>query len=72
MAFYSPELGIVPQRQTPKLTAKFYKGPRHSVRKKEKSQLISPLEGSLIIKCVKLSFKCEGSYGLCPRTFGKC
>lgn len=71
MAFYSPELRIIPKRQTPRLTVKPYKMPRQSIRKKEKSQVISHLEGSLIIKCVKLSFKCEGSSWLFPWTFGK-
>lgn len=70
-AFYSPEFGFIPQRQTPRLTAKFQKVPKQTIRKKEKSQVTSHLEGSLIIKCVKLSFKCEGSYGLFPRTLWK-
>ena len=61
----------IPQRQTPRLTAKFQKVPKQTIRKKEKSQVTSHLEGSLIIKCVKLSFKCEGSYGLFPRTLWK-
>lgn len=69
--FLFSKFGLIPQRQTPRLTAKFQKVPKQTIRKKEKSQVTSHLEGSLIIKCVKLSFKCEGSYGLFPRTLWK-